>query len=73
MNGASWYDATHHSFKLTKATDASLSAWGGIVRGPFKPFNVYKESADFPAEWIGGHINVKETFALHVVLRLLAV
>ena len=32
MNGASWYDATYHSIKLTGATDASSSVWGGIVR-----------------------------------------
>ena len=71
MNGASWYDATHHSIKLTGATDASSSGWGGIVRGPFKSFSVFKAAADFPAEWIDVHINVKETFALHEVLRLL--
>ena len=71
MNGASWYDATHHSIKLTGATDASSSGWGGIVRGPFKSFSVFKASADFPAEWIDVHISVKETFALHEVLRLL--
>ena len=71
MNGASWYDATHHSLKLTGATDTSSSAWGEIVRGPFKSLNVLKEAADFPAEWIGVHINVKETFVLHEVLCLL--
>ena len=68
INGASWYDATHHSIKLTGATDASSSGWGGIVRGPFKSF---KAAADFPAAWIDVHINVKETFALHEVLCLL--
>ena len=36
MNGASRYDVTHHSLKLTVA--ASLSEWGGIVRGLFKSF-----------------------------------
>ena len=71
MNGASWYDATHHSIKLTGATDASSSGWGGIVQGPFKSISVFKAAADFPAEWIDVHINVKETFALHEVLRLL--
>ena len=39
--------------------------------GPFKSFSVFKAAADFPAEWIDVHINVKETFALHEVLRLL--
>ena len=71
MNGASWYDATHHSIKLTGATDASSSGWGGIVRGPFKSFSVFKAAADFSAECIDVHINVKETFALHEVSRLL--
>ena len=71
MNGASWYDATHHSIKLTGATDASSSGLGGIVRGPFKYFSVFKAAADFPAEWIDAHINLKEIFALHGVLRLL--
>ena len=71
MNGASWYDAAHLSTKLTGATDASSSGWGGIVRGPFKYFSVFKAVADFPAEEIVVHINVKETFVLHEVLRLL--
>ena len=71
MNGASWYNATHHSIKLTGATDASSSGWGGIVRGPFESFRVLKAAADFPAKWIDVHINVKGTFALHAVLRLL--
>ena len=65
MNGASWHDATHHSIKLTGATDASSSGWGGIVRGLFKSFSVFKAAVDFPAEWIDVHIKVKE------VLRLL--
>ena len=71
MNGASWYDATHHSIKLTGATDASSSGWGGSVRRPFESFRVFKAAADFPAEWIDVHINVKQTFELHEVLRLL--
>ena len=49
MNGASWYDATHHSMKLAGATDASSSGWGGIVWVPFKYFSVFKAAADFPA------------------------
>ena len=71
MNGASWYDATHHSIKLIGATDVSSSGRGGIVRGSFKSFHVFKAAADFPTEWIDVHINVKEIFALHEVLRLL--
>ena len=71
MNGASWYDATHHLIKLTAATDASSSGWGGIVREPFKSFSVFKAPAGFPAEWIDVHKSMKETFALHDILRLL--
>ena len=71
MNGASWYNVTHHSIKLTGATDASSSGWGGIVRGPFKSFSVLKAAAGFPTKWIDVHINLKEIFALHEVLRLL--
>ena len=51
MNGASMYDATNHSIKLTGAMDASSSGWDGIVRGPSKSFSVFKVAADFPAEW----------------------
>ena len=71
LNGVSWYDATHHPIKLTGATDASSSGWGGIVRRPFNSYSGFKAAADFPAEWIDVHINVKKTFALHEVLRLL--
>ena len=71
INGTSWHDATQHSIKLKGATDASSRRWNGIVRGPFKYFSVLKAAANFPAEWIDVHINVKETFALHKVLRLL--
>ena len=71
MNVASWYDATHHSTKLTGARDASSSGWSGIARGPFKSYSVFKAAADFPAEGINVRINVKKTFALHEVLRLL--
>ena len=34
-------------------------------------FSVFQAAAGFPAEWIDVHINVKETFALHEILRLL--
>ena len=71
INEASWFEATHHWVKLTGATDDSSSGWGGIVRGPFKCFSVFKAAVDFLAEWRDVHINVKETFPLHEVLRLL--
>ena len=33
-------------------------------------FSIFKAAADFPAEWDNTHINVKQTFALHEVLKL---
>ena len=71
MNGVSWYDPTHNLPKLTGATDASSSGWSKIVRGPSKSFYVFKAASDFPVGWTDVHFNVKETFALHKVLRLL--
>ena len=71
MNGASWYDATHHSIKLTGATDASSSGWGRNRPGIFQAISCLEAAANFPAEWIDVHINVNETFALHEVSRLL--
>ena len=38
--------------------------------GSFGAFSVFKAAADFPAAWRNAHINVKETFALHEVLKL---
>ena len=70
LNGAPWYDATRHVLTISGATDASSQAWGGLVRGPFGAFSVFKAAADFPAAWHNAHINVKETFALHEVLKL---
>ena len=71
MNGASWYDAAHHALSISGATDASSTGWGGVVRGPSGSVEVFRAAADFPTEWLRSHINVKETFALYEVLRLL--
>ena len=71
MNGASWYDPAHHSIAITGATDASSQGWGGIVRSPHKSGKEFRAAADFPPDFAQAHINVKETFALHEVLRLL--
>ena len=71
INRASLYDATHYFLKPTGVTDASLGGQGVLILEPFKYFSVFKAAADFPAKWISVHINVKETFALHEVLRLL--
>ena len=70
LNGAPWYDATRHVLTISGATDASSQARGGLIRGPFGAFSVFKASADCPAAWHNAHINVKETFALHEVPKL---
>ena len=70
LNGAPCYDATRHVLTVSGATDASSQAWGGLIRGPFGAFSVFKAAADFPAAWHNPHINFKETFALHEVLKL---
>ena len=70
LNGAPWYDTTRHILTILGATDASSQARGGLIRGPFGAFSVFKAAADFPAAWHNAHINVKETFALHEVPKL---
>ena len=70
LNGAHWYDATRHVLIILGATDASSQAWGGLIRGPFGAFSVFQAAANFPAAWHNAQINVKETFALHEVLKL---
>ena len=70
LNGVPWYGATRYVLTITEATDASSQAWGGLIRGPFGAFFVFKAATDFPTAWHNGHINVKETFALHEVLKL---
>ena len=71
MNGASWYDSSHHPLSVTGATDASSSSWAGVVHGTPGSDEVFRTAADFPTEWVSSHINVKETFALYEVLLLL--
>ena len=70
LNGAPWYDATRHVLTISGTTDASSQAWGGQIRGPFGAFFVFKAAGDFPAAWHNAHINVKQMFALHEVLKL---
>ena len=55
---------------ISGATDASSQAWGGLIRRPFGAFPVFKAAADFPTAWHNAHINVKDTFALHEVLKM---
>ena len=62
LNGAPWYDATWHILTISGATDASSQAWGGLIRGPFGAFSVFKAAADFSVAWHNAHSNVKETF-----------
>ena len=71
MNGASWYDSAHHPLSTTRASDASSSSWAEVIHGTLGSEKVFRAAADFPAEWVSSHINVKETFALYEVLRLL--
>ena len=70
LNEARWYDAPQHVLTISRATDALSQVWGGLIRGPFGAFSVFKAAADFPAAWHNAHINIKETFALHEVLKL---
>ena len=71
MNGASWYDPTHHSVAITGTTDESSQGWGGVVRSPHISAKEFRAAADFPPDFAQAHINIKETFALHKMLRLL--
>ena len=47
LNRVSWYDATRHLLTITEALDASSQAWGGLIRGSFGAFFVFKATADF--------------------------
>ena len=70
LNGAPWYDTTRHVLTISGATDASSQAWGGLIRGPFGAFSVFKAAIDSPAAWHNAHVKVKEAFAQHEVLKL---
>ena len=69
MNGASWYDLAHRALSTTGSPDASSSSWAGVVHGTPGSGEVFRVAADFTAEWVSSHINLKETFALYEVLR----
>jgi len=69
MNGALWYDLAHHPLSTTGSSDASSSSWAGVVHRTLGSGEVFRVAADFTAEWVSSHINVKETFALYEVLR----
>ena len=49
LNAVPWYDATRYVLTIAGATDASSRAWGGLIRGLFGAFSVFKAAADFPA------------------------
>ena len=51
LDRAPWYDATRHILAITEATDVSSQARGGLMRGPFGAFSVFRAAADFPVEW----------------------
>lgn len=61
-----WQKAHHFTAALTGgATDASSTAWGGVVNATTGPFHA---GGVFPEEWLTRHINSKEMFALYHVL-----
>ena len=61
-----WQRAQHFTAALTGgATDASSTAWGGVVNATTGPF---RAGGVFPEEWLTRHINSKEMFALYHVL-----
>ena len=43
---ASRYDAAHHALSISRATDASSTGWGGVVRGPFGSVEVFRAAAE---------------------------
>ena len=69
LNRAPWHDATRRVPTITGPTDASPQAWGGLIRRPFGTVSLFRAAADVLAERYNAHINVKETFALHEVLK----
>ena len=70
LNGVPWYHATRYVLTIAEATDASSRARGGLIRGLFGAFSVFKAAGDYPAAWYNAHINVKKTLTLHEVLKL---
>ena len=70
LNRAPWHDDTQHVPTIAGATDASPQAWGGLIRRPFGTISLFRAAANFSVERYNAHINNKETFALHEVLKL---
>ena len=70
LNRALWHDATRLVLTIKEAIDASSQALGGLIRGAFSTISLFRAAADVPAERYNTHINVKETFAPHEVLKL---
>ena len=58
------------ALQMSGATNASSLASGGVIRRPLRDRPDFR-AEDFTLEWNHPHINLKETFALHEVLRLL--
>ena len=72
QNRTPWHDATRQVPTIIGATDTSPQAWGGLAMRPFGTVSLSRAAADFLTERYNAHINVKETFALHEVLKLIA-
>ena len=67
-----WQRARHYTASITNgASDASSIAWGGIVNTVSLPS--FRAGGVFPSEWLPKHINKKEMYALHELLRLFCV
>lgn len=47
------------------ASEASLHAWGGVIRVRGR---VFRAGGDFLSAWIARHINAREMYALHAVI-----
>lgn len=71
MNGASSYDVAITPSPYHGVIDASSTRWWGVVPGPSDLKEVLRAAEDILATRVPSHINVKETFALYEVLRLL--
>ena len=72
MNGASWYEPNHNSIAITGTTDRCVIS--GMRKCRSEPPRIQESiraAADFPPDLAQAHISIKETFALHEVLRLL--
>ena len=72
LNRGPWHDTNGNISTIAGASDASPQALGGLIRRPFGTVFLFRAASDLSAERYNAHVNVKETFALHKVLKLAA-